>query len=131
MILPSPLGWISAKQSPPIPVDCGSITARIALAATAASAAVPPDLRTSTAVSAASGCDVATMAFRACTVERPARWKFLMDLHFVLRDSAAARRKVRWHGQGLQGNARNRMAAIPAPDVGDRYEPFPAPPRLI
>ena len=61
MILPSPLGWISAKQSPPMPVDCGSITPSSAQAATAASAAVPPERSTSIAVSAASGCDVATM----------------------------------------------------------------------
>ena len=60
--MPSPLGWISAKQSPPMPVDCGSITPSSAQAATAASAAVPPDFSTSIAVSAASGCDVATIA---------------------------------------------------------------------
>ena len=76
--MPSPLGWISAKQSPPMPVDCGSITPSSAQAATAASAAVPPDFSTSIAVSAASGCDVATIAFWAWTVDRPARWKFLM-----------------------------------------------------
>src|SRR5438067_7525516 len=78
VILPSPLGWISAKQSPPMPVDCGSITPSSAQAATAASAAVPPARSTSIAVRAASGCDVATMAFSAWTVERPAKWKFLM-----------------------------------------------------
>src|SRR3984885_12530516 len=78
MILPSPFGWISAKQSPPIPVDCGSITPSSAHAATAASAAVPPARMTSIAVSAASGCEVATIAFCAWTVDRPARWKFLM-----------------------------------------------------
>ena len=42
MILPSPRGWISAKQSPPMPVDCGSITPSTAEPATAASTAVPP-----------------------------------------------------------------------------------------
>ena len=46
MILPSPFGCTSAKQSPPIPVDCGSITPSSAHAATAASAAVPPACRT-------------------------------------------------------------------------------------
>ena len=76
--MPSPFGWIRAKQSPPMPVDCGSITPSSAQAATAASTAVPPDFRTSIAVSAASGCDVATIAFWAWTVDRPARWKFLM-----------------------------------------------------
>src|SRR6266699_4628740 len=61
-----------------MPVDCGSITPSSAHAATAASAAVPPARSTSIAVSAARGCDVATMAFREWTVDRPGRWKFLM-----------------------------------------------------
>src|SRR5437879_804332 len=61
-----------------MPVDCGSITASSADAATAASAAVPPARITSTATSAAAGCDVATIAFWAWTVERPAKWKFLI-----------------------------------------------------
>src|ERR1700719_867389 len=61
-----------------MPVDCGSITASSAEAATAASAAVPPERSTSMAVSAASGWDVATMAFWEWTVERPAKWKLLM-----------------------------------------------------
>src|ERR1700712_2124320 len=78
VILPSPLGWYNAKQSPPIPVDCGSIPPSNAQAPTAAPAAVPPACRTSIAVNAASGCEVATMAFWAWTVERPAKWKFLM-----------------------------------------------------
>jgi hypothetical protein len=80
--LPSPFGWISAKQSPPMPVDCGSITPSSAQAATAASAAVPPARITSMATSAASGCDVATIAFWAWTVERPAKWKFLIASAF-------------------------------------------------
>src|SRR5205809_6253221 len=61
-----------------MPVDCGSITPSRAHAATAASAAVPPERSTSIAVSAARGCDVATMAFIEWTVDRPGRWKFLM-----------------------------------------------------
>src|SRR5262245_11664991 len=61
-----------------MPVDCGSITASSAEAATAASAAVPPARSTSMAVSAASGCEVATMAFWAWTVDRPAKWKLLI-----------------------------------------------------
>jgi hypothetical protein len=36
---------------------------------------VPPARITSMATSAASGCDVATIAFWAWTVERPAKWK--------------------------------------------------------
>src|SRR6476659_1943026 len=66
-----------------MPVDCGSITASSALAATAASAAVPPARITSMATSAAAGCDVATMAFWAWTVERPAKWKFLIAIAFL------------------------------------------------
>src|SRR5881397_3046473 len=65
-----------------MPVDCGSITPNSAQAATAASAAVPPARITSMATSAASGCDVATIAFWAWTVERPAKWKFLIARAF-------------------------------------------------
>ena len=61
-----------------MPVDCGSITPSSAQAATAASAAVPPARSTSIAASAASGCEVATIAFWAWTVDRPAKWKFLI-----------------------------------------------------
>src|SRR5882757_8392732 len=61
-----------------MPVDCGSMTPSSAQAATAASAAVPPARITSTATSAAAGCEVATIAFWAWTVERPAKWKFLI-----------------------------------------------------
>src|SRR3984893_5273284 len=68
-----------------MPVDCGSITPKSPQAATAASAAVPPERITSIAVSAASGCDVATMAFWAWTVDRPARWKFLMKIGSLCR----------------------------------------------
>src|SRR4029079_5938006 len=83
MILPSPFGWISAKQSPPMPVDCGSITPSNAQAATAAHPAVLPARITSVATSAASGCEVATIAFWAWTVERPAKWKFLIARAFL------------------------------------------------
>src|SRR5215470_12583690 len=61
-----------------MPVDCGSMTPSSAQAATAASAAVPPARSTSMAVSAASGCEVATIAFWAWTVDRPAKWKLLI-----------------------------------------------------
>jgi hypothetical protein len=37
---------------------------------------------TSTATSAAAGCEVATIAFWAWTVERPAKWKFLIRKAF-------------------------------------------------
>src|SRR3954465_15312121 len=112
MILPSPLGWISAKQSPPIPVACGSITPRRAQAATAASAAVPPDFSTSIAVSAASGCDVATIAFWAWTVDRPARWKFLTKMaHFVVVSARRAARVYMAFRAG-EGNALGGIAAM-------------------
>ena len=62
-----------------MPVDCGSITLSNALPATAASTAVPPERSTSIAVSAAKGCDVATIASSAWTVDRPGRWKFLIN----------------------------------------------------
>jgi len=55
-----------------------AITPSNAQPATAASAAVPPERMTSIAATAAIGCDVATIAFWAWTVDRPARWKFLI-----------------------------------------------------
>jgi hypothetical protein len=64
-----------AKQSPPIPVICGSTTARVAAAATAASTALPPSFRICRAVAEASGCEVAAMPFSAKTAERPGSWK--------------------------------------------------------
>src|SRR5215470_15708885 len=67
-----------------MPVDCGSITLSSAQPATAASTAVPPARSTSIAVSAASGCEVATIAFMEWTVERPARWKLLMGMALVV-----------------------------------------------
>ncbi|MEY9226627.1 hypothetical protein ABH974_007105 [Bradyrhizobium ottawaense] len=73
MILPSPRGWISAKQSPPMPVDCGSITPSRADPATAASTAVPPSRNTSIAASEACGCEVATIALVAWTVDLPGK----------------------------------------------------------
>src|SRR6185369_8838953 len=95
-----------------MPVDCGSITPSSAQAATAASAAVPPDRSTSIAASAASGCEVATIAFRECTVDRPARWKFLMPKCsplslFSCVSTASYRRdlqRVTWHIHPLLGN---------------------------
>ena len=67
-----------------MPVDCGSITASSALAAIAASAAVPPARKVSIAASEACGCEVATMPFWAWTVERPANWKFLIPRSLFL-----------------------------------------------
>src|SRR5882724_1564242 len=80
-----------------MPVDSGSITPNSAQAATAASAAVPPALSTSIPTSAACGCDVATIAFWAWTVERPARWKFLMlngSSHRCLAKRSLAKREA-------------------------------------
>src|SRR5215470_19448769 len=98
-----------------MPVDCGSITLSSAQPATAASTAVPPARSTSIAVSAASGCEVATIAFMEWTVERPARWKLLMEngsfVVVMLRDGGRA---------GLHdtfGRA-SAMAGIPEGDAG-------------
>ena len=52
-----------AKQSPPIPVLCGSTTVSVADAAIAASTALPPRFNMSIADNVASGCDVAAMPF--------------------------------------------------------------------
>ena len=51
-----------AKQSPPMPVMPGSITPRSAVAAIAASTALPPFLRISMPASDAFGCEVAIIA---------------------------------------------------------------------
>ena len=50
-----------AKQSPPIPVMAGSTTQSTAEAVTAASTALPPAFRHSTAASVAIGAEVAAM----------------------------------------------------------------------
>src|SRR5215470_7937228 len=63
------------KQSPPIPVICGSTTHSTATAATAASAALPPARKVSIAASDASGWEVAAMPSQAMTGERPGRLK--------------------------------------------------------
>ena len=62
MIVPSACPT-SAKQSPPIPVMCGSVMHKTADAVTAASTALPPARNTSIAASVASGEDVAAMPF--------------------------------------------------------------------
>jgi hypothetical protein len=123
VILPSPRGWISAKQSPPIPVDCGSITPKSAQAATAASAAVPPAFSTSIAASAASGCDVATMPFWAWTVERPARWKFLIRKRLTLVgfDAEAGLHDIFTQAPAMPGMPENRHHAAAA---GERSRPI-------
>ena len=63
------------KQSPPMPVMCGSTTQSVAQAATAASAALPPARNMSIAASVASGWEVAAMPSQAITGERPGNWK--------------------------------------------------------
>src|SRR5262245_15839400 len=64
-----------AKQSPPMPVMCGSTTHSTATAVTAASVALPPARSVSTAARLASGCEVAAMPSQAMTAERPGSWK--------------------------------------------------------
>ena len=58
---PVPAGAYRQKQSPPMPVECGSITPSTATAATAASSALPPARNTSSPASVAAGIEVATM----------------------------------------------------------------------
>src|SRR5689334_18818677 len=58
-----------------MPVICGSTTHKVATAATAASAALPPSRNVSTAAKVASGCEVAAIPLRAITGERPGKWK--------------------------------------------------------
>jgi hypothetical protein len=58
---PVPAGAYRQKQSPPMPVECGSITPSTATAATAASTALPPARSTSMAASVAAGIEVAAM----------------------------------------------------------------------
>ena len=59
-----------AKRSPPRPHDIGSTTPSTALAAMAASTALPPCCKTRMAVAVASGWLVAAMPCRAITADR-------------------------------------------------------------
>jgi hypothetical protein len=111
MILPSPRGWISAKQSPPMPVDCGSITPSTAEPATAASTAVPPSRSTSIAASDACGCEVATIALVAWTVDLPGKWKFLIEFLLSL---------------GRSGRWRGARAVSEKPGLHDTFRPVRA-----
>ena len=61
---------ISANRSPPMPVDMGSTTFRVAAAAIAASTALPPLISIFIPDIAASGWLVATIPLRAITGER-------------------------------------------------------------
>src|SRR5438105_13958519 len=63
------------KQSPPIPVLCGSTTHCMATAAIAASAALPPERNTSRAPKVAIGCEVAAMPLAAIAADRPGTLK--------------------------------------------------------
>ena len=64
---------IIAKRSPPMPLPVGSTTPRTALAAIAASIALPPFLRISRATWVARGWLVAAIPFLAITSERVAK----------------------------------------------------------
>src|SRR3954462_8741707 len=113
MILPSPRGWISAKQSPTMPVDCGSITPRMAEPATAACTAVPPSRSTSIAASDACGCEVATIALVAWTVDLPEKWKFLIEFFALIGRMARMARMARRLGKpGLHDTFRPAGAML-------------------
>ena len=67
----SPSCQTCAKQSPPIPVDMGSVTQSTAAAASAASAAFPPRSSARNPARVASGWLVATIASAATAGGRP------------------------------------------------------------
>ena len=92
MTSPSPRRISSAKQSPPMPVCVGSITPRSAMAATAASMALPPLRSTSSAASVAEGCDVAAIPRVPKASDRPGSSKSRMDCQSTAR--LALRRSV-------------------------------------
>mmetsp|Transcript_2766 Transcript_2766/g.6482 ORF Transcript_2766/g.6482 Transcript_2766/m.6482 type:complete len:106 (+) Transcript_2766:1459-1776(+) len=65
----------SKKQSPPSPVEQGSVTLSAAAIAIAASTALPPSLNTWRPTELASGCELATMPWRAYTADlRERKW---------------------------------------------------------
>ncbi len=68
------------KQSPPMPVIAGSQTHITAVAQIAASIALPPLRSISMPASEAAGCEVAIIALRPTTGERPGKWKLRMGL---------------------------------------------------
>ena len=70
-----PAGEKRTKQSPPIPVICGSQIPKSTAPAIAASIALPPRSRMLTAVFAAKGCDVAQSPLVEKTGDRPGKWK--------------------------------------------------------
>src|SRR5262249_15914326 len=67
-----------AKQSPPMPVIGHSTTAKTAPVAIPASTGLPPWRRISIAVRLAAGCEVAHIARRPYTGERPGKGKLRM-----------------------------------------------------
>src|SRR5215475_6372527 len=79
-----------------MPVIAGSMTQSIATAVTAASAAVPPARRVSTAASVASGCEVAAMPLWAMTAERPGRLKSRLIEIAVDADALRGDRRYGW-----------------------------------
>src|SRR5215467_4943691 len=113
MISPSPRRIWRTKQSPPMPVCVASTTPSSAMAATAASIALPPRRSTSSAVSVASGCDVAAMTRVPNASERPGSSKSravllqngkrrvpqIRDQHRGRRVGDAQRRSCILHGQ--------------------------------
>src|SRR5208282_6532423 len=84
-----PLREYKTKQSPPMPVLCGSTTHCTATAAIAASAALPPERNTSRAVNVALGCEVAAIPFAAIAADRPGTLKSRIAFFSALRQSLA------------------------------------------
>src|SRR5579863_2484689 len=73
-----PRSEISAKQSPPTPVEPASTMHCTAHAVTAASMALPPSRMASMAASVARACEVAAMPLRLTAGDRPGSSKFRM-----------------------------------------------------
>ena len=85
LVLPST--EIMAKQSPPIPVMCGSATHKTAFIANAASTAFPPFFNISIPTEEASGCEDATIALELITLDLPMSEKslFILLLNMLLK----------------------------------------------
>jgi hypothetical protein len=69
-----------AKQSPPIPVMCGSAAHKTAFIANAASTAFPPFFNISIPTEEAIGCEDASIALELITLDLPISEKFLLIL---------------------------------------------------
>src|ERR1700754_1437022 len=113
-----------------MPVECGSVPPHNAHAPAPASPppappAVPPARMTSMATSAACGCDVATIAVWAWTVERPAKWKFLIARAFFQRFGVPRREQAGLEGFLAYYSPAGQWLVCQRPDAGKDRFPLP------